>query len=71
MRSREPGAAHVLEEERGAAVLGDAIGDRRDLEEGVDGARDAHELRALLERANESAHAVPSHRSRLRTFKII
>ncbi len=68
---RERRAGDVLEEKRRPARLHDAVGDGGDLEAWVDAAPDAHELRALLERTNERAHAVPRHRRASDTsFKI-
>ena len=46
------------------------FGDCSDLELWLDAPADAHELRALLERAHERAHAVPRHSPRLHVRKV-
>jgi hypothetical protein len=69
---RKGRAGHVLEQERGTSGLHHPVSDGRDLEARVDAASDAHQLRALFERTNERAQAVPRHRCASDTsFKII
>jgi hypothetical protein len=54
-QERQPRALHVLEQERGAAGLDDAVGDLRDLEVGIDLGRDADELALALEQGDPLA----------------
>jgi hypothetical protein len=55
-----------LEKERGTPGLHDPVSDGGNLEIGIDGTPDSHELPAALERRDEVCHAVVGHRDSFR-----
>ncbi len=68
---RKTGSRDVFEQESRAPSLHCAVGDGGHLQAGVRSPANAHELRALLQRANERVHAVPRHPQPPPSFKII